>query len=109
MQTLELSHYPRLEHRSKVTSVQKETIPLPPTQNIQTSLENTINSIFAPQTEETKVTRTRKHLGAVGKTFSDEQIETTITEFQFLMDTWLDEYEREVFNGFTLKEVLNEG
>ena len=74
----------------------------------QTSLENVLSSILPSQTEENKTTRTRKHLGKIGHLVSDEQIECITAEFQFLINTWLDEYEREVFNGITLNEVLNE-
>ena len=35
---------------------------------------------------------------------SDEQVPCIATEFQFLIDTWLDEFEKDVFNGMTLKE-----
>jgi hypothetical protein len=76
--------------------------------NPQTNLENVLNSIFPQPQEENNITRTRNHLGDVSKKFSDEQMIATISEFQFLIDTWLDEYEREVFKGMTLKEVLNE-
>jgi hypothetical protein len=76
--------------------------------NPQTNLENVLNSIFPQPQEENNITRARNHLGEISKKFSDEQMLATISEFQFLIDTWLDEYEREVFKGMTLKEVLNE-
>lgn len=79
------------------------------TPNQQVSLEGAINSLFPTQAEEDKVTRTRKHLGETAKTLSNAQVETIIAEFQFLIDTWMDEYEKEVFNGQTLKEILNGG
>lgn len=75
----------------------------------QTSLESVLSSILPSQTEENKTTKTRKHLGKIGHLVSDEQIECITAEFQFLIDTWLDEYEKEVFKGMTLKEVLNGG
>ncbi len=75
--------------------------------NPQSSTESVINSIFPNQAEEDKITRTRRYLGETAKILSDEQIERTTTEFQFLIDSWLDEYEKEIFSGKTLKEVLN--
>ncbi len=77
--------------------------------NPQIPLENALNSLFPTQTEESKILKTRKNLGETAKTLSDPQVETLITEFQFLIDTWLDEYEREICSGMTLKEVLNAG
>lgn len=76
--------------------------------NPQAAIENTLNNIFPKKSEENKAGRARKLLGETAKTLSDEQIETIVTEFQFLIETWLDEYEREVFKGLTLKEVINE-
>ena len=31
-----------------------------------------------------------------------------VTDFQYLMDSWLDEFETDVFEGKTLKELLGE-
>ena len=108
MQPTELLRYPTLEPISKVAPVLKEIAQSqPPIPNPQTSLENAISSIFAPQEEENKIARTKKHLGEKAKLLTDEQIECITTEFQFLIDTWLDEYERDVFEGKTLQEILN--
>lgn len=71
-------------------------------------LENALRDVFPQSTEENSVIRTRRILGATAKTLSDEQILCVVTEFQFLINAWLDEFEQEVFNGLTLKEVLNE-
>lgn len=102
METLNLPLYPTIEPK-------KETAEPLSINNYQTPLGNALNTLFPDQSEENKVLRTRKHLGEVGKDLSDAQVETIISEFQFLIDTWLDEYESEVFNGQTLKEVLNGG
>lgn len=75
----------------------------------QSSLETTLNSLFPTEQEENKVAKARKHLGETAKNLSDPQVENIISEFQFLIDSWMDEYEKEVFNGLTLKEILNEG
>ncbi len=76
--------------------------------NLQTPLENTLNSLFPLKSEEDKVARMRSRLGETVKTLSDIQIEKIMAEFQYLIDTWLDEYERGVFEGMTLNEALNE-
>lgn len=77
--------------------------------NPQAVIENALNNIFPQQSEENKITRTRRILGQTAQTLTDRQIETIVVEFQFLIDSWLDEFERHVFNGMTLKEMLNEG
>ncbi|HUD45172.1 MAG TPA: hypothetical protein VMR41_06515 [Patescibacteria group bacterium] len=88
-----------------VTTPVKQTTELNP----RAPLEKAINSIFLDQSEENKIIKTRKHLGEIGKAFSDEQVECIITNFQFLIDTWMDEYEKDVFNEMTLREVINKG
>ncbi len=111
MESLNLLLYPTLESRPKVTSTFKPD-PLPQQPNYAnplTSLESTLNSILPPQVEETNVVRTRKLLGETAQALSDEQLECIVTEFQFLINSWLDEYEKGVFNNMTLKEVLHEG
>lgn len=37
---------------------------------------------------------------------SEEELQKTVTEFQYLADVWLDEVEREIFGGKTLNELL---
>jgi len=42
------------------------------------------------------------------KDLSDEDLEVYLTEFQYLIDAWLDEYEKEAFDNKTLREKLME-
>ncbi len=71
-------------------------------------LEKALQDILPQNTEENTVVKTRRILGEKAKSLSDEQIECAVTEFQFLITNWLDEFEKDIFNGMTLKEVLNE-
>src|SRR5579864_8808199 len=108
MQNLELP----LFSTSNFTPQSKEIVSIQPsrtTPNPHTLIENALNSIFPQQSEENKIIRTRKNLGETAKTLSDEQIECINTQFQFLIDSWLDEFEKDVFGGITLKEVINKG
>jgi len=77
-------------------------------QNPQVTLETTLNSIFPQSTEESSILRTKRILGETAKALSDEQISCIVTEFQFLINSWLDEFEKEIFSGSTLRQVLNE-
>lgn len=71
-------------------------------------LDSSFNRIFTHNPEEKMVLKMRRMLGDTATTLSDEKVECLATEFQFLINAWLDEYERDVFEGMTLKEVLNE-
>ena len=99
METLRLQQYPIFDTHQK----------FPASINPQLSIETALNKILPLSSEETKIIRMRKALGETAQILSNEQIENITTEFQFLIDSWMDEYERDVFSGMTLKEVLNEG
>ena len=72
----------------------------------QASLETTLNRIFPLDTEETKYASAKGKLGETAKIFTDEQVKIMVTDFQYLIEIWLDEFEKEVFSGKTLKELL---
>ncbi len=96
METLNLITCPQAQERKESYS------------NPQKTLENALNAIFPQQIEENKALSTRRILSETAKSFSDEQIECLVTDFQFLINTWLDEFESHVFEGKTLKELLGE-
>jgi hypothetical protein len=66
-----------------------------------------INQIFTDQKEQKKtILEAREILGESAKDLSDDQIHELISEVQFLVDTWLEEYERKTFDGKTLEELI---
>jgi hypothetical protein len=71
-------------------------------------LENAFKEIIPQNIEENTVIKMRRMLGDKAKEMPDDQVQCLATKFQFLIDTWLDEFEKDVFSGMTLKEVLNE-
>jgi len=87
-------------------SIQKST-PYSPLA-LQTSLNNLIRNVLPENYDDPNITRTRRHLGKVAEKLSDEQLLCIISEFQFLVNSWLDEYEKGVFAGKTLREIINE-
>lgn len=110
MDPLRLPLYPTLEPRPKVTPLFEDKKPEEnkPT-NPLASLESALNAILPTSEDETNIIRTRRILSKTAESLSDEQIECMVTEFQFLINSWLDEFERDTFSGKTLKEVLQEG
>jgi hypothetical protein len=71
--------------------------------------ESTLSKIFPGKQEETRIQKARLIMGDDVKDLSDEDLEVFLTEFQYLIDCWLDEYEKQVFNNKTLKELMKEG
>ena len=94
MDTLQLQSYSEFNSFSQT----KAGIPVQP-------IEAALNKIFPVSTEETKVLNMRKALGKDAATLSTAEVEAIITQFQFLIESWMDEKEKEVFNGSTLKEL----
>lgn len=55
-----------------------------------------------------KLHRAREILGELAKEYSDDELWKLVTEIQFLTDCWLDDFEREIFDGKTLTELPTE-
>lgn len=73
------------------------------------TIDTALRSIFPTPAEETKVQKARAILQEVAADLSDQEVEIFITEMQCLIDSWLDVFEKEAFDGLTLKEVLHGG
>lgn len=106
---MELALYPRvIPEIRKDLSLPHTKLPDPNNSvSSQVTLEQTLKAILPSEKEESAAIKTRRLLGETVHTLSDEQIEVITTEFQFLADTWLDEFETKIFSK-TLKEVLHE-
>lgn len=73
------------------------------------SIDAALQGIFKSSQEETRLQQARRIMGSVINDLSDEELEGCLTEFQHLLDEWLDAFEREQFDGQTLKQVLGQG
>ncbi len=51
------------------------------------------------------VEEARKILGKTAEELSDEQLQEEMAKIRFLAESWLDEYERSIFEGKTLNEI----
>lgn len=78
-------------------------------QNHKKTIENALKDIFPTKQEETTLERARRILGDDVVGILDEDLEKYVTEFQELIDFWLDSYEKEIFDNRTLKELIREG
>ena len=78
--------------------------------NNQASQQGTyeqINQLFNEQNSQIRtIQEARDILGESAQSLTDEQVFDLVNEIQYLVDTWLEEYEQQVFDGKTLKEVL---
>ena len=74
--------------------------------NPQQILENTLKTIFPTVQEENKIVKAKRILGETVHDLPDNILESFITELEYLAESWLDDYEQSVFEGFTLDELL---
>ncbi len=73
------------------------------------TFHKSLNDLFPEQQyDEKKVQKAKEILGEVADGFTPEQLKDIVTEIQYLVDSWLDDFERDVFPGKTLKELLHE-
>ena len=75
----------------------------------QKSLRKSLDELFPEQKHEDRsIQEAKRILGRRADKFTQEQLKDTITEIKYLVSTWLDDFERELFEGQTLKELLHE-
>ncbi len=72
-----------------------------------------MNTIKNPDLEniyvsETDLAEAREILGEGAKIMTDDQLRNQVAGMQFLIESWMDEYERSIFDGKTLDEKLSE-
>lgn len=66
-----------------------------------------INQIFEEKDQQERtIQEAREILGESASNLTDEQVFDLVNEVQFLVDSWLEEYERKVFDGKSLDELL---
>lgn len=74
----------------------------------KTNIQDALRQIFPEQQEESRVQKTRKIMGEAINNLTDAELDKYLTEFQYLIDSWVDDYERQVFEGLTLQQVTRE-
>ena len=70
-------------------------------------LYDQLNAYLNEQDKQQKtVQETREILGESALKLTDEQVYDLTNEIQYLVDTWVEEFEQEIFDGKTLSELL---
>jgi hypothetical protein len=73
------------------------------------SVSESLDAMFPEQKrQDREVFKTKEILGKLSDWFTDLQLKEIVTDIDFLVESWLDEFEREKFEGKTLKELLHE-
>lgn len=73
------------------------------------TISQSLEAIFPEQKQADKRIKLAKDaLGSLATQFSETELNDVITEVEYLTESWLDEYERNIFDGLTLQELLHE-
>lgn len=73
------------------------------------SVTESLDAMFPEQKhQDREVAKTKEILGKLADSFTTLQLKEIVTDIDFLVENWLDEFEREKFGGKTLKELLHE-
>lgn len=93
---------PQEPHSTNITSEHQFT-----SHNEPQGTYDYVNKLFSDQNQEQQdILEAREILGDDAKELTDDQVFELINEVQFLVDSWVEEYEKDVFGGKTLDELL---
>jgi hypothetical protein len=68
------------------------------------TLVNALNEMFPEQVHEDKITQRAKEI--LGLHYSTEDAKCLVAAYEYLIQDWLEEHEKQVFDNKTLKELL---
>lgn len=71
--------------------------------------DSSLNTLLGNDQEESKIKKARAVLGKTVTGVPDDELAVYLTEFQYLLDDWLDSYEQQIFNAKTLQQLQGEG
>lgn len=86
----------------------QETLDIPGLKSSSQGIYDQLNNLYSEQDKQQKsIQEARDILGETASEITDAQVYELITEVQYLADTWIEEFERNVFDGKTLEELLH--
>src|SRR5438132_1084804 len=93
-----------------LTQILEEITPKPTTQTVKPknntqSIKQSLNQLFPEQQyDEKKSKKAKEILGKTANKLTDMQLHSATAEVQYLAESWMDNFEREIFGGLTLQE-----
>jgi hypothetical protein len=67
--------------------------------------EQLFNNFFLEASEQTKTVKARQIIGKNSNDITDEELESFTAKLDYLTNSWLDSYEKQLFNGKTIREL----
>ena len=73
------------------------------------TITESLDVMFPEQKRQDKdVLKAKEALGELAKEFTELELKEVITDVDFMVESWLDDFERELFKGKTMQELLHE-
>ena len=72
-------------------------------------LNTTLDPFVSQPNKESQIKKSRRVLGEIASDLSDDDLQIFLTEIQYLINSWFDQYEKQIFKGQTLRQILNGG
>lgn len=77
--------------------------------SLSPSTTASIQELFPEQEyEERNFQKAKQILGELANNFSQSELRDIVAQVEYLAESWLDDFERDIFEGKTLNEVLHE-
>ena len=77
--------------------------------NNNSNVYQALDTIFPEQKKQDKnIKEARKILGNLAQNLTNHEIRNILADIDFLVTAWLDEFEKDLFEGKTLKKLLHE-
>jgi len=113
MNTTELPLFSEDKLIVPLETVLQEVTPKPPQEKTPNKNNNTLkkslDNLFPEQQYGNKdIQRVKEILGTKSKNFTEAEIRDVVAETQYLISSWMDDFERGIFNGLALNELLHE-
>ncbi len=84
-------------------------IPTTEPKKVSPTLAQSLDDLFPEQQyDEKDIQKAKELLGPIVKEFTPEQLRDAVAEIRYLCESWIDDFERKVFKGKTLNEMLHE-
>jgi hypothetical protein len=91
-------------------ALDKERLIKPFVQIFDQSANKFANSfIISESLDDKDLLKAKEALGNLSELFTDLQINEIVTDIDCLVENWLNQFEKSVFDGKTLMEILQEG
>jgi hypothetical protein len=72
------------------------------------SFTESLNDLFPEQLYNDKeIQKAREILGEIANELTPQQLNSVVSEVKYLAESWLDDFERDLFGGQTLQELLH--